>query len=65
MPAFEVLIDRHANAPDDERDAIEDAIFSKIIDHRRQLKLGKVSDEDQGRLAAKINAYTRGVRHAE
>lgn len=60
-PVFEGLIDRHGTAPD-ERSAMEYAVFSKMIDHRNAVKRGKISDEDQSRLAAKINTYAERVR---
>lgn len=60
-PVFEGLIDRNGTASD-ERSAMEYAVFSKMIDHRNAVKRGKVGDEDQSRLAAKINTYTERVR---
>jgi hypothetical protein len=60
---FESLIDQHAKDPEN-GDAIERAIFSKLIDYRRDVKRRLVSGEEQERMRAKIAEYTAQVRRS-
>jgi hypothetical protein len=52
-------MDRHAATGDK---TLEATIFSRIIDHKRDVKRGKISEEDAAPINQKIAQYTQRLR---
>lgn len=47
----------------EDRENFERVVFAKLIDYRRDVKRGKISEAERSRMDAKISSYTNLINH--
>jgi hypothetical protein len=60
---FDELLDSHGHATLQDRNQLEDAIFSKLINFNRDARRGLISEAEQARMKAKIAEYTVRIKN--
>ena len=62
---FNDLLELHADADDALRSILESVIYSKTIDYRRDVKHGKIDNEEKARTDAALRRYIVAPRKHE